>query len=178
MNKSSNSTKELSTLELSELFWQSSSDFYINQAKTHLLDLQNTQNKNINELLFVLWATDYFQIVFEQTLCDSLLSDTQEVKQWINNIRKTRFELESSTLEKKSKTTARQSILQTELELEKIHQQKLIECFYQSFKESKCQILVDIKDITLNNLVALTGKVQPESSYIELIKMWQSYNKS
>ncbi|TQV73653.1 TIGR02444 family protein [Aliikangiella marina] len=161
-----------------EAFWQSSVAFYsLPEVSEYLLNLQDTQDKNVNELLFALWVTHRFGIELSANIVEAAQSRTRRTKKWVDNIRNTRFELEAQwdkPYPEKIHST-REALKETELKIEKLHQQKLAEevLTHAEFSLLNTSSLSPEK-LFLSNLVQLCGAPQSDSDYLQLVMLWVS----
>lgn len=163
--------------QAAEDFWQSSLAFYEKpEVSTYLLGLQNNHLKNVNEVLFALWLSHKYHIELTEELANSAHRRTKRSKKWVQNIRDTRLELEAQWQkpfpEKIAKT--RQALLDTEIEIEKLHQQKLVEEVFTHPKfENLCASPLAHEALLFVNLICLCGK--PKSDYKQVVMMWIDY---
>ncbi|WP_444996574.1 TIGR02444 family protein [Aliikangiella sp. IMCC44359] len=163
-----------------ENFWRTSSDFYSNpEVNSALLALQNEQNKNINQMLFALWVSTYFQISLEESYTAQISNEEKRAQSWASNIRSLRFEMEQ---EKKDGGTGefsqlRDVILETELKMEQIHQQRLVANLLKwiEVNQPAQPMQTDLEELLLFNLAALCGSSANNSDYQKLSRQWLDF---
>ena len=159
-------------------FWQLSTRFYdAPEVSRFLLALQNTQQKNINELLFALWVSHALQIRLTDESIQRILQAAERNKLWAANIRDTRFDLEQQWQPPYPEKIdqARQAMLHTELNIERLHQQKLVEALGEEMALHTFEKCADYEILLMHNLTACCGMPAAKSDYLQLIALWQEF---
>ena len=161
-----------------EDFWRVSCRFYESPSVSeYLLELQNKQAKNINELLFALWVSHFYRTALPVEVVERIYSLAERSKSWTGNIRDTRFELEQQwqvPYPEKIKS-ARNAMLETELKIERLHQQKMVEALVDELATTSLAQYSDDEELLLLNLTRCCGEADAESDYLQLIMLWQQF---
>ena len=172
--------KEQSEIAVDD-FWRISTQFYNSpMVSDYLLELQNSQNKNVNELLFALWCSHYYKACLNNNLVGNTFTLAERTKSWAANIRNTRFELEAqwqAPYPEKIRN-ARDAMLETELKIERIHQQKLVEGFIKSVILYPFEKSDENEAMLLMNIALCCGEARAESDYLQLVMLWQGFLES
>lgn len=157
-------------------FWRLSSSFYEQaDVKDLLLKLQNQHDKNVNEVLFALWFSMFYQAELGQADVSKIIDAASRTKSWVSNIRSTRFDLESQwqpPYPEKIKQ-ARAAMLETEVNIEKLHQQKLVEGLPSELAVNPSS--TPSESCLQKNLQLICGELKDSSYYELIIAYWLEY---
>ncbi|MET1254912.1 DUF2390 domain-containing protein [Aliikangiella maris] len=169
-----------STDSPAENFWRSSGEFYSDpQVSNHLLALQDQQSKNINQLLFALWVSSYYNIELDNSFTQKSTVDEERAKSWADNIRNLRFDigLDSHADGSEEYSQLKDIILKTELKIEQIHQQRLVTGLLNWIEENNkaCPSSRDKNELVQYNLGALCGAPADPLDFELLTELWLHY---
>ncbi|TQV89143.1 TIGR02444 family protein [Aliikangiella coralliicola] len=171
----------MSNLELSKKvadFWQRSTSFYsIAAVRELLLQLQNDHQKNINRLLFALWFSSEERRYLSQNETRAIKHSVQPVESWIIQARKIRFEIKAQQETIENYPSIREGLLASELALEKLHQQRILQGVYELVEDIKSPInQTNAPEVMLGNIHRMCGQTQEaENLYLQLIQLWQDF---
>lgn len=157
-------------------FWRLSTDFYQQpEVKDLMLKLQNEHDKNINEILFALWVSMFYQSTLKSEQVAKILERSSRTKSWVKNIRNTRFDLEgqlNSPLPEMLEQ-AREAMLESELNIERLHQQRLVESVADELTANPTIELAE--SILQQNLELLCGEFNDSVYRDFVISYWIDY---
>ncbi len=171
--------------ELSEHFWNISCQFYASQGvKGCLLDLQEQQHKVVNQLLFSLWVSTYFDYRFYNKDTIEILRLTRLSHFNVRIVRYLRKKVgKNNPILNGFFTSLRRILLRVELLYEKKHQKQLVVSWlkvapFMNDKENKSTFELPVridKDQHYHNLRILNGDTENSNDYVYLLSKWLSF---
>jgi len=162
-------------------FWQLSTAFYESaMVSEYLLELQKSQQRNVNELLFGLWTSHFYRARLTPAIVKRVRAAAKRTKSWVNNIRSTRLDLEQQWQAPYPEQiqSARDAMLATEIKIERLHQQKMVEGLVSALATHELAASENDEALLLDNLTLSGGEVANESDYLQLIMLWQGFIES